>query len=232
MKKIFIAFTAFLLIAGCANNKTLDAETAAPYIKSPAPSPISVDVIDKRPYVINQEKSPGFYGISRNGLGMGFANNLANDLHLDDYLQKRITQGLTRSNIAVEPDAGNKLEIVLHEWQFKSQDAWVTFVQNCKYNVTVKMSQGGEVKEKHYKGKLSFKELALPKRHQFGITGKAKICFKQSLENILNDFFNPESSNVTSDSKEQIRKLNELLEEGLITEDQYQKQLNSILQAQ
>ena len=111
MKKLvsLLLVTVSLGLSGCAT--VLTAEQSAPQLSVvPQEKALTIAVIDKRPYVLEQDKEPKFEGIIRSSLGIPYSYNTATQQPMSQFLTDRLVAGLNclLLALAILPAAAQK----------------------------------------------------------------------------------------------------------------------------
>jgi len=184
-----------LLISGCAT--VLTAEQTAPNIKTISPQDsMSLAVLDKRKYVVSEDKTADFEGIIRSGLGIPYTYGTPTKEAMSVYLSNRLSVGFENHGIKVtvvetEPKmsvnsvvdnlANNDLIsilIVLNEWKYDFH----TFTDNSWYDMDIIVIDGIGNKKlvKNFKGENDIPDGGL-------ISNEMQLIYKQRFENAFSD---------------------------------------------
>jgi hypothetical protein len=184
-----------LLISGCAT--VLTAEETAPNIKTISPQDsMSLAVLDKRKYVVSEDKTADFEGVIRSGLGIPYTYGTPTKEVMSVYLSNRLSVGFENHGIKVtvvetEPKmsvnsvvdnlAKNDLIsilIVLNEWKYDFH----TFTDNSWYDMDIIVIDGIGNKKlvKNFKGENDVPDGGL-------ISNEMQLIYKQRFENAFSD---------------------------------------------
>ncbi len=122
----FLALAAALItLGGCAIGQTIDYRQAIPQLEVRSTTPVQVQALDQRPYVLALEKKPTFVGRLRGLYYNPWNVNTTSGLPLADDLAEAVRDGLIRARIttavgqgSVKAPAGQKLLVLtLREWK-------------------------------------------------------------------------------------------------------------------
>ncbi|MEH6530700.1 MAG: hypothetical protein V7735_05045 [Photobacterium frigidiphilum] len=184
-----------LFISGCAT--VLTAEETAPNVKTISPQDsMSLAVLDKRKYVVSEDKTADFEGIIRSGLGIPYTYGTPTKEAMSVYLSNRLSVGFENHGIKVtvvetEPKmsvnsvvdnlAKNDLIsilIVLNEWKYDFH----TFTDNSWYDMDIIVIDGIGNKKlvKNFKGENDVPDGGL-------ISNEMQLIYKQRFENAFSD---------------------------------------------
>jgi|14_taG_2_1085336.scaffolds.fasta_scaffold21804_2 hypothetical protein len=165
-KLIALAVASFYL-SGCTSIMT--AEQAAPAVNTPNElESVSIAVVDKREYVLNNDKAPSFEGLLRSSFGIPYSQYTYNRQPMSEYLTDRLVAGFKKQGIKAEAyltshsmsvgsikEALAKQErpsviIALNEWEYD----YHAFSDSSWYDVDViVLGKDGEEKTKRsFKG--------------------------------------------------------------------------------
>ena len=123
--RIFALAAALLALGGCAIGQTVDYRQSSPELKVRSATPVQVQVVDQRPYVLAQEKKPTFVGRIRGLYYNPWNVNTTSGMPLADDLAQAVRAGLTKSRITAEvgngitaaPAGQRLLVLTLREWK-------------------------------------------------------------------------------------------------------------------
>jgi len=165
-KLIALAVASFYL-SGCTSIMT--AEQAAPAVNTPNElESVSIAVVDKREYVLNNDKAPSFEGLLRSSFGIPYSQYTYNRQPMSEYLTDRLVAGFKKQGVKAEAyltshsmsvgsikEALAKQErpsviIALNEWKYD----YHAFSDSSWYDVDViVLGKNGEEKTKRsFKG--------------------------------------------------------------------------------
>jgi len=165
--KLVVLAVAGFYLSGCTSIMT--AEQAAPAVNTPRElESVSIAVVDKREYVLNNDKAPSFEGLSRSSFGIPYSQYTYNGQPMSEYLTNRLVAGFKKQGIKAEAystshsmsissikEALTKQEqpsiiIALNEWKYD----YHAFSDNSWYDVDViVLGKNGEEKTKRsFKG--------------------------------------------------------------------------------
>ncbi|ABI37140.1 conserved hypothetical protein [Shewanella sp. MR-4] len=191
--KFFVIFSV-LFLSGCA--QVLTAEQSAPEINfSAAEKPLTIAVIDKREYVIDNDKTPAFEGLIRSGFGIPYSYNTPTNEAMSVYLSNRLVAGFNKKGIKAESvetspkmsidaavtqvsNKGNKSIIfILNEWKYD----YHTLSDNSWYNLDLMIidENGTEKLVKNFTGENDIPEGV--------IVNEMQLIYKQRFEAIFKD---------------------------------------------
>lgn len=196
-KRIFLVSVGIsaLLLSGCAT--VLTAEETAPNIKTiSTKDSMSLAVLDKRKYVVNEDKMPSFEGIIRSGLGIPYTHGTPTKEAMSVYLSNRLSVGLDNHGIKVtvvetepkmsvnsvvdlmEKDDQKSILIVLNEWKYDFH----TFTDNSWYDMDIIIidNLGDKKLVKNFKGENDVPDGGL-------ISNEMQLIYKQRFENTFSD---------------------------------------------
>ncbi|WP_264874401.1 hypothetical protein [Vibrio agarivorans] len=165
--KLALVATSSVYLMGCVS--PLSVEESAPNVNiDPSVESVSIAVLDKRPYVVDGDKTPDFEGIIRSGLGIPYSHSTITKEPLATYLGNRIEYGIAKKGIDVErhttdtstqfseliskleSDSKPSVVFVLNEWKYDfhafSDSSWYDV------DVTVIDRTGSNTLTKHYAG--------------------------------------------------------------------------------
>ncbi len=201
-RRSFCLLICFLIIhlTGCAINKNvilLSAEETAPklYYRLNTNN-ISLAVLDNRPYVVDEDKTPSFEGIIRSTYGIPYTFNTSNNQPMSSYLRDRLSIGFRNNGTKViiyktDPKMtikkvisaiskhGNKSFIlVLNEWKYDFHG----FTDSSVYDVVVYVTDKLENKliSKNFSGVDDIPNSGI-------IPDSMQKIYKQRFENIFYD---------------------------------------------
>ncbi|MFV1466837.1 MULTISPECIES: hypothetical protein [Idiomarina] len=99
-KLIALAVASFYL-SGCTSIMT--AEQAAPAVNTPNElESVSIAVVDKREYVLNNDKAPSFEGLLRSSFGIPYSQYTYNRQPMSEYLTDRLVAGFKKQGVKAE----------------------------------------------------------------------------------------------------------------------------------
>ena len=99
-KLIALAVASFYL-SGCTSIMT--AEQAAPAVNTPNElESVSIAVVDKREYVLNNDKAPSFEGLLRSSFGIPYSQYTYNRQPMSEYLTDRLVAGFKKQRVKAE----------------------------------------------------------------------------------------------------------------------------------
>lgn len=128
--RLFALSVALVALGGCAIGQTIDYRQASPELNISAATPVQVQVLDQRPYVLALEKKPTFIGHLRGLYYNPWNVNTKSGLPLADDLAEAVRVGLIKSRITasvsngatVAPPGQKLLVLTLREWKM---DAYI-----------------------------------------------------------------------------------------------------------
>lgn len=123
--RIFALATALLALGGCAIGQTVDYRQSSPELQIRPATPVQVQVVDQRPYVLAQEKKPTFVGRIRGLYYNPWNVNTTSGMPLADDLAQAVRAGLARAHATAElghgitaaPAGQRLLVLTLREWK-------------------------------------------------------------------------------------------------------------------
>lgn len=123
--KMFALVASLIALEGCAIGQTIDYRKSSPELKVCSATPVKVQVVDQRPYVLALEKKPTFVGRIRGLYYNPWNVNTKSGLPLADDLAQALRTGLARSCVKAvvgkgitSAPAGEKLLVLtLREWK-------------------------------------------------------------------------------------------------------------------
>lgn len=199
-KLIALAVASFYL-SGCTS--TMNAEQAAPAVNTPNElESVSIAVVDKREYVLNNDKAPSFEGLLRSSFGIPYSQYTYNRQPMSEYLTDRLVAGFKKQGVKAEAyltshsmSVGSIKEalakqdrpsviIALNEWKYD----YHAFSDSSWYDVDViVLGKDGEEKTKRsFKGEndvgngLISNEMQTIYKHRF-----ESIFLDDSIQNAL-----------------------------------------------
>lgn len=154
MKQFGLVLSITLLMGACAIGNQYNYESPGMVLPVRGPGKIGLLVIDRRPYVLNGEKSPNFVGLQRGGFGNPFNVTTQSEKPLSEEMQTSLVRALVNNNFEVnnlstatdDPgiaesvrQAGNSRNVVviLYEWK---TDAMANFA--LSHNVELRILGG------------------------------------------------------------------------------------------
>ena len=185
--------TITLGLSGCAT--ILTPEQSAPQLSVvPQEKALTIAVIDKRPYVLDQDKEPKFEGIIRSSLGIPYSHNTATQQPMSQFLTDRLVAGLKKQQVTVDsvettPSQNitkvveqmkafdNKsMMFVLNEWKYDFH----AFTDNSWYNVNVIIydEAGKKLLSKNFQGENDVPDGGV-------IINEMQLIYKQRFEEIF-----------------------------------------------
>ena len=196
-KKFFLISIALstLLLSGCAS--FLTPEETAPNISAiSSQEGLSLAVLDKRKYVVNEDKTPSFEGIIRSGFGIPYTYLTPTKEAMSVYLSKRLSIGFKNHGIQVQVvdtapkmSVNNTLDklsknnlisilIVLNEWKYDFH----SFTDNSWYDIDIIITDGNGNKKlvKNFKGENDIPDNGL-------ISNEMQLIYKQRFESVFSD---------------------------------------------
>lgn len=179
---------AAITLTGCAS--LLPVEQSSPEVSV---SPISIAVLDERPYVLDHDKKPAFEGIIRSSFGIPGSHNTGTGEALSDYLGSRIEYAFNTNGVDVtryqtqvgvsESDLLNTLKadgrksvlLSLNEWKYD----WHPITDNSWYNVdiTVLDKNGTTLATKHFEGEEDIPSGNIPNEILMLYKGRFEMIF-------------------------------------------------------
>ncbi len=193
-KKVFIG-ASVLLLSGCTT--VLTANETAPEINFvEKPTEISIAVLDKRAYVVDNDKEPAFEGIIRSGFGIPYSYSTPTKEAMSVYLTNRLSAGFGKKGIkatvvSTEPtmsvdtivgslskDDLKSVLFVLNEWKYDFH----TFTDNSWYDMDVIIVDklGNKKIVKNFKGENDIPDGSL-------ISNEMQLIYKQRFEKVFSD---------------------------------------------
>ncbi|MFV0450136.1 MAG: hypothetical protein ACK5MF_17095 [Vibrio sp.] len=151
---------------GCS---TLSIQESAPEITIPSDiTTVSLAIVDQRPYVVDQDKSPAFEGLIRSSLAIPYSYNTATGEPMSVFLTNRLEYGIQNKGLTVKrydtnlttslpellnsmkQDGNPSIVVLLHEWKYD----YHPFSDNSWYDVDVIVNNkaGQKTVKKHYAG--------------------------------------------------------------------------------
>lgn len=119
---------AFATLGGCAFGQKIDYRQSTPYLSARSDTPVEVNVIDERPYVVSGSKNPTYVGTLRALYYNPFNINTLTGNPLSFDIKEAIRSSLEKSSIkapaaysTTNADPGQKLLMLkLREWKSDS----------------------------------------------------------------------------------------------------------------
>ncbi len=116
---------AVIALGGCAIGQTIDYRQSSPEVKLRSATPVLVQVVDQRPYVLALDKKPTFVGRIRGLYYNPWNVNTKSGLPLADDLAQAVRTGLTKARISAAvgqgvtaaPAGQRLLVLTLREWK-------------------------------------------------------------------------------------------------------------------
>jgi len=187
-----VALAAFALSA-CAVGNTYDYRTAPPNLTASAARSLTVGVLDQRPYVLSNDKSPSFVGLQRAGFGNPWNVNTVSGAPLADDFANIVGSGYkarpipmpvrTPVNKALDLlKAGNADRILLisvFEWK---TDTYVNVALHFHLNAKVYDLSGRMLAENSIQGRDNLGPVVLPSQ----VGPLAAAAAKRKFEHLLN----------------------------------------------
>ncbi|PIW63141.1 hypothetical protein [Shewanella sp. CG12_big_fil_rev_8_21_14_0_65_47_15] len=188
------AILSVLLLSGCA--QILTAEQSAPEINfSTTEKPLTIAVIDKREYVVNNDKTPAFEGLIRSGFGIPYSYNTPTNEAMSVYLTNRLLAGFSKRGIKAESvetspnmsidsavtqvskNGSKSIIFVLNEWKYD----YHALSDNSWYNLDLMIidENGNEKLVKNFTGENDIPGGA--------IVNEMQLIYKQRFEAIFKD---------------------------------------------
>lgn len=179
-------------LTGCSG--LLPVEQSSPEVTVSADAaPISMAVLDERPYVLDKDKNPAFEGLIRSGFGIPYSHNTASNEAMSDYLGKRVEYAfsakgvdITRYQTSIETseeellntlkaDGKKSVLLSLNEWKYD----WHTFTDNSWYNVDVIVldKDGSTLASKHFEGEEDIPSGNIPNEMLMLYKGRFETIF-------------------------------------------------------
>lgn len=189
-----LAILSVLLLSGCA--QILTAEQSAPEINfSTTEKPLTIAVIDKREYVVNNDKKPAFEGLIRSALGIPYSYNTPTNEAMSVYLTNRLLAGFGKRGIKAESvetspnmsidstvtqvnkNGSKSIIFVLHEWKYD----YHALSDNSWYNLDLMIldENGNQKLVKNFTGENDIPGGA--------IVNEMQLIYKQRFEAIFKD---------------------------------------------
>lgn len=205
-KKIIFLFPGILvlLLLGCVN--ALPPEQTAPQINlSLHNNKISFAVLDKRPYVVDNDKSPEFEGIIRSGYGIPYSYQTPTDQPMSEYLTQRMSIGFKSKGIetvTVKTDPKMKINKVITELSSYRNKSFLLILNEWKYdyhgfsdgswydiNIIVVDKSGEKLLIKNFQGKNNIPDTGtiIMSASPTAISNEMQKIYKQRFEQILSD---------------------------------------------
>ncbi|MCG3865233.1 MULTISPECIES: hypothetical protein [unclassified Photobacterium] len=186
---------ATLLTTGCESVLTA-AETAPKINTVNKAQPLTIAILDHRPYVVNNDKSPAFEGLIRSAFGIPYSYDTVTKEAMSNFLGQRLALGIKRHGVDVDlvqthpamtVDASlkavNKKEntgllFVLKEWKYDLHP----LADNSWYDLDVMVIDkiGNKKLVKNFKGENDIPE-------ELSIFNDMQIIYKQRFEQIFQD---------------------------------------------
>ncbi|MGM0631216.1 MAG: hypothetical protein ACQESI_08625 [Pseudomonadota bacterium] len=99
--RLVVLAVASFYLSGCTS--TMTAEQAAPAVNTPSElESISIAVVDKREYVLNNDKAPSFEGLLRSSFGIPYSQYTYNRQPMSEYLTERLVAGFKKQGVKAE----------------------------------------------------------------------------------------------------------------------------------
>jgi hypothetical protein len=205
-KKIIFIFLgiSIVFLLGCV--KALPPEQTAPQINlSLHNNKISLAVLDKRPYVVNDDKSLAFEGIIRSGYGIPYSYQTPTDQPMSEYLTQRMSIGFENKGIetvTVKTDPKMKINevitelssyknksilIILNEWKYDyhgfSDGSWYDI------NVIITGTSGKKLLIKNFKGDNDIPDTGtiIMSASPTAISNELQKIYKQRFEQVFSN---------------------------------------------
>ncbi|MEE1920512.1 hypothetical protein V0R50_08675 [Pseudomonas sp. 148P] len=155
--RFLVLAAALVTLGGCAIGQTIDYRLASPPLKVRSTTPVQVQVVDQRPYVLALEKKPTFVGRIRGLYYNPWNVNTTSGLPLADDLAQAVRTGLAKAHVTAAPGngsvtapAGQKLLVLtLREWKM---DAYFNVRFDFDVGLAVVDDQGKVLASEDVKG--------------------------------------------------------------------------------
>ena len=118
LMKFSAAAAIFAFLGGCAVGNTYDYQSTAMQLPVKGEGQeLNVEVIDKRPYILNGKKAPSFIGLQRGGYGNPFDVNTSSGRPLSEEFRVAISRALENSSYDITDSADKTVELTVREWK-------------------------------------------------------------------------------------------------------------------
>lgn len=126
--RAILMLCAFATLGGCAFGQKIDYRQSTPYLSARSDTPVEVNVVDERPYVLSGSKNPTYVGTLRALYYNPFNINTLTGNPLSFDLKEAVRSSLEKSSIkapaaysTTNADPGQKLLMLkLREWKSDS----------------------------------------------------------------------------------------------------------------
>lgn len=123
--RVLAILCAFTALGGCAFGQKIDYRQSSPALHARSDTPVELNVIDERPYVLKDEKDPDFVGRIRGLYYNPFNVNTLTGDPLSADIREAVRGALEKSSIKAQPaysaasaKPGQKLlKLTLREWK-------------------------------------------------------------------------------------------------------------------
>lgn len=154
--RCFIILCALSSLGGCAFGQKIDYRQSSPSLSVRSDTPVEISVIDERPYVVRNDKSPTFVGRIRGLYYNPFNVNTATGQPLASDISEAVRSALAKSSInaavtqsATHADQGHRLLLLrLREWKM---DAYMKVRFDYDITASVVDEHGIEIASKNAK---------------------------------------------------------------------------------
>jgi len=157
---------AFSALGGCAFGQKIDYRQSSPYLSARSDTPVEVNVIDERPYVLEDDKDPDFVGRIRGLYYNPFNVNTLTGDPLSFDIKEAVRAALEKSSIkapaaysTTNANPGQKLLMLkLREWKI---DAYMRTRFDYDITVSVLDEHGNELATKSAKNSGAVKNVII-----------------------------------------------------------------------
>lgn len=191
--RLFVVVLAAYALSACAVGNTYDYRKTAPELSASAARSLMIGVLDQRPYVLSNNKSPSFVGLQRGGYGNPWNVNTVSGGPLVDDLATMVASAYkakstplpvrTRAEKALDMlKAGNTDRVMLisvFEWK---TDVFVNVTLHYHLNAKVYDASGQMLAENSVKGLDNLGPVVLPSEVGPLASQAAKRKFEQLLK--------------------------------------------------
>jgi len=155
--RALVLLCAFSALGGCAFGQKIDYRQSSPYLSARSTTPVEVNVIDERPYVLDGDKDPEFVGRLRALYYNPFNVNTLTGDPLSFDIKEAVRSALEKSSIkapaaysTTNANPGQKLLMLkLREWKI---DAYMRTRFDYDVTASVLDEHGKELATKSAKG--------------------------------------------------------------------------------
>ena len=191
--RLFVVVLAACALSACAVGNTYDYRTAPPNLTSATARSLTVGVLDRRPYVLSNNKSPSFVGLQRAALGNPWNVNTVSRAPLADEFGSIIADGFNikptplplRTPVSEALDrlkarkTDRMLLVTIFEWK---TDTYVNVALHYRVDAKVYDPSGRVLGENAIQGRDNLGPVTLPSQ----VGPLAAAAAKRKFEQLLN----------------------------------------------